>query len=262
MTRQEVTNDTNKEIQQNVTTQKMPNVGPYVVPPGLEPIVFARRNSERTLRLPLREAEENFEVNAINIVAKETIKTGGSRPVEKKLTLGKVALGLLLFFILEINSTVAQDIPHILISSDNIAKYFGQAHICGVKVKHATYIQLPQISNCEWSIKRKEEIKVVDTVIATPLFKLTFSELITAYACEIEISAITTYMGFFGTKSVLDKNVTYVPVNIGQCKEEIWKIEQKTAKLKVITHDIWINYTTTWDPSYIWCCRNTVKMRY
>ena len=151
-------------------------------------------------------ADENFEINTINIAENETIKTGKSRPIAIKLTLGKVALGLLLFFMLGIICTVAQDIPHIFNSSDNMAKYFGQVHICGVKGKHATYIQLLQIPNCEWSIKRKNEVKAVETVIATPLFKLTFSELITAYACEIEISTITTFMGFFGTKSVLDKN--------------------------------------------------------
>ena len=214
VTREKVTNDTNNEIQQNVTTQNMPNKqndvirdevdDPTYVPPGQETKVYARRNPERTRRRPLRVADENFEINTIDIAENETIKTGKSRPIAIKLTLGKVALGLLLFFILGINGTAAQDIPHIFNSSDNMAKYFGQAHICGVKGKHATYIQLPQIPNCEWSIKRKNEVKVVETVIATPLFKLTFSELITAYACEIEISTITTFMGFFGTKSVLD----------------------------------------------------------
>lgn len=135
VTREKVTNDTNNEIQQNVTTQNMPNEqndvirdevdDPTYVPPGQEPKVYARRNPERTRRRPLRVADENFEVNTIDIAENETIKTGKSRPIAIKLTLGKVALGLLLFFILGINCTAAQDIPHIFNSSDNMAKYFG-----------------------------------------------------------------------------------------------------------------------------------------
>ena len=47
------------------------------------------------------------------------------------------------------SSSFANNLP-VCNSSGNLANYFGQAHICGVKGKYVSYISLPQISDCTY----------------------------------------------------------------------------------------------------------------
>ena len=69
-------------------------------------------------------------------------------------------------------------------------------------------------------------------------------------------------MGFFETKAVLDKTLYYRAVDLAQCRREVELIEQKTSRLIEVMHDIWSNYTTTWEPNYWWCCKNIQTIRH
>ena len=132
---------------------------PTYVPAGPEPKAYTRRNPARMRRRPLRVAESNFETNTIQVDDNKLINTGYGRPKVIKLSLGEVVISLFLFVILGINCTSAQDMPSIFNSSENMAKYFGQAHICRVKGKHTTYILLPQIPICDWNIRKNGKLK-------------------------------------------------------------------------------------------------------
>ena len=216
----------------------------------------ARRNPERTRRFPARLANDDFEVNAIIVENKDIIKSPSRKAGGLKLNPWKLFVGMMWLLTFGIykaetntnSSSFAHNLP-IFNSSENLANYFGQAHICGVKGKYAPYISLPQIPDCTYP-ERLDGNTSRQTVYATPFSKRTFSDPITAYACEIEISTVTTYMGFFGTKAVLDKTLYYRAVDLAQCRREAELFEQKTSRLIEVMHDIWSNYTTTWEPNY------------
>ena len=146
-------------------------------------------------------------------------------------------------------------------SSENLANYFGPARICGARGQHAAYIALPDIPECNI----KDEMRapgLIEVVKITPYFTQIFSDLIEAYACEIEKSQITTFYSFFGTKSILDRTLEYLPYDLQACKIETNRIMGKNTRLKEIAHDIWSNATNTWEPQYMWCCKNIVYTRY
>ena len=92
---------------------------------------------------------------------------------------------------------------------------------------------------------------IIEVVKITPYFAQIFSDLIEAYACEIEKSQITFY-SFFGTKSILDRTLEYLPYDLQVCKIETNRIMGKNTRLKEIAHDIWSNATNTWEPQYIY----------
>ena len=261
--------------QQNVTTDiqeqsedKENNKDPDYVPTNVDIQMPARRNPERTRRCPARLANDDFEVNAIIMKNKDIIKSPSCKAGGLKLTPWKLFIGMMWLLTLGIckaetntnSSSFAHNLP-IFNSSENLANYFGQAHLCGAKGKYASYISLPQIPDCTYP-ERLDGNTSRQTVYATPFFKRTFSDPITAYACEIEISTVTTYMGFFGTKAVLDKTLYYRAVDLAQCRREAELIEQKTSRLIEVMHDIWSNYTTTWEPNYWWCCKNIQTIRH
>ena len=94
---------------------------------------------------------------------------------------------------------------------------------------------------------------LIEVVEITPYFTQIFSDLIEAYACEIEKSQITTFYSFFGTKSILDRTLEYLPYDLQVWKIETNRIMGKNTRLKEIAHDIWSNATNTWEPQYMWC---------
>ncbi len=227
-----------------------------------------RRNPERTRRCPARLAGDEFDVNTITMENRNPTATLNRKAGGIGLTSWKLFFGMMWLLTLGIckaetitNSSASTTKLQIFNSSENLAQYFGKAQLCGVKGKYASYISLPQIPDCSYPERLDGNISR-QTVYATPFFKRTFSNQIIAYACEIEISSVTTYMGFFGTKAVLDKTLYYRAVDLEQCRREVELVEQKTSRLIEVMHDIWSNYTTTWEPNYWWCCKNIQTIRH
>ena len=78
---------------------------------------------------------------------------------------------------------------------DNISPLFGIAHVCGSRGLQANYIALPPEPQCD--LKPRGQ-KVREQWI-TLFFDKTFSDPIEAYACEVEITRIVTFTGFWGS---------------------------------------------------------------
>ena len=102
---------------------------------------------------------------------------------------------------------------------------------------------------------------LIEVVKITPYFTQIFSDLIEAYACEIEKSQIATFYSFFGTKSILDRILGYLPYDLQVCKIETNQIMGTNTRLKEIAHDISSNANNTWEPQYMWCCKNIIYTR-
>ena len=253
--------------QQNVTadiheqTEDKKNIkDPDYIPTNVDTQMPARRNPEGTRICP---AQYSIIVENKDIIKAPSRKTGRLKLKPWKLFVRMMWLLTLGICKAEKNtnsSSFANSLP-IFNSSENLANYFGQARLCGVKGNYASYISLPQIPDCTYP-ERLDGNTSKQTIYATPFSKRTFSDPITAYACEIEISTVTTYMGFFGTKAVLDKTLYYRAVDLEHCQRKVELIEQKTSRLINVMHDIWSNYTTTWEPNYWWCCKNIQTIRH
>ena len=99
----------------------------------------------------------------------------------------------------------------------------------------------------------EQDMGKIERVLVTPYFVLVFSNPIEAYACEVEKARLTTFLGFFGTKSILNRLLEYLPLDLESCRKEA--IQEKNTHLTEIGHDIWSNSTITWDPQYEWCCK-------
>ena len=100
----------------------------------------------------------------------------------------------------------------------------------------------------------------IERVLVTPYFELVFSNPIEAYACELEKENFTTFLGFFGTKSILDRSLEYLPLDLELCRKEVNVLQKKNTHLKDIGHNIWSKSIIKWDPQYKWCCKNVIHI--
>ena len=214
---QERTETKDKEIQKDNDPDNKPT--------NVTANLLFRRNPERTRRCPARLTGNEFEVKAITIENKDLIKTLNRKTRGIGLTSWKLFLGMMWLLILGIckaktitNSSESFIKLHIFNSSENVASYFGRAHICGVKesIQH-TYLchkyLIVETGKIGWKYKQTNSLCHL-------FFKRTFSGPIVSYACEIEVSSVTTYMGFFGTKAVLDKTLYYRAADLNNAEEK------------------------------------------
>ena len=86
----------------------------------------------------------------------------------------------------------------------------------------------------------------------TTFFPKTFYEKIPAYSCTVEILTMTTYLGFWRTKSVLDKELQQRKLDYDECWKQSDRIEDKMTKLKQISHGVWTNDCSIFVPTYRW----------
>ena len=99
-------------------------------------------------------------------------------------------------------------------NNTNLDLLFGSAHVCGKGGHHALYLKLPEEIDCNWTDPREP---LVENVVVTTYFPKAFSVKITVYGCTIEVKSVTTYMGFWGTKSVLDRVLELRKLDYDQC---------------------------------------------
>ena len=235
-----------------------------------------RRNPERNRRPPVRFRPEDTYINLITVENKQQVDRKPQRRQPNLFPQWSLLSILIWSLLLRLGDAGRWDIvtegpttnfsmeqnetSKIFNSSLNMASYFGKAHICGVRGEHAAYIALPKMPDCE--SESLQEAGKIERVLVTPYFVLIFSDPIEAYACELEKANITTFLGFFGTKSILDRSLEYLPLDLKTCRAEVKAIQEKNTHLTEIAHDIWSNSTITWDPQYEWCCRNMIHIRY
>ena len=170
------------------------------------------------------------------------------------LKLWQLTIIKLCFMLLPFSS--ARDV---VTSKINVISLFGSGHICGSSGHHATYIALPEMSTCDWEDSRTIN---VENILATPFFPRTFSDTVEAYECQVEITSVTTFMGFFVTKSVLNRDKYYKKLNVRECWQEMANLEDKESELVALGHDTFTNDTTTFQVNYYWCCKEHVFIRY
>jgi hypothetical protein len=121
------------------------------------------------------------------------------------------------------------------------------------------YIEIPEIPSCIWEDPRS---KTVENVLTTPFFPKTFSDPITAHACQVEIEFIRTFMGFWGTKSVLNRGREYRKLDMNDCLKEAMYMRNGVSQLKEIGHNIFSNDTSQLMEEYHWCCKEQLLIRY
>ena len=235
-----------------------------------------RRNPERNRRPPVRFNSADTYINLITVENKKSKNTKTQRNQTDSFSKWHIFSILIWSLLLRVGDAarwdIVTDIPATNVSthqnethtrfnsSENMASYFGKAHICGVRGEHASYIALPKIPDCKMS--GQEDSGKIERVLVTPYFVPVFSDPIEAYACEVEKANLTTFLGFFGTKSILDRSLDYQPLNLELCRKEVKAIQEKHTHLTEIGHDIWSNSPITWDPQYEWCCKNVIHIRY
>ena len=95
--------------------------------------------------------------------------------------------------------------------------------------------------SCEWEDPRT---KNVENVLITPFFPHTFSDPIEVYGCQVEIMTITTFVGFFYTKPVLNREKFYHKLNVKDCWEEMANLNEGATVLKALGHDPFTNDTS------------------
>ena len=150
---------------------------------------------------------------------------------------------------------VKSDAAKIISNHEELGKLFNQAYMCGSHGHHASYVEIPAIPNCEWEDPRD---KVVDKLVVTLFFNRTFSNLINAYSCQIEINRITTHVGFFGKKSVLNREKEYHDVDRQDCLREVHQLNEHKNKLIKLRLDAYSNDSSTITAQYHWCCKEHV----
>ena len=144
-------------------------------------------------------------------------------------------------------------------TTTDLGAIFGPAQVCGSAGHHGLYIALPDKPRCEFVDPRS---KVIQKLLVTPFFPLTFSEQIDAYSCQVEVVTRKTYKGFWGSKSLLEQLIEIRSVNLGDCIAEVNRIKTKMSSLKEIGHGIFSNDSTSITDEYYWCCKDHVFQRY
>ena len=62
--------------------------------------------------------------------------------------------------------------------------------------------------------------------------------------------SVTTYLGFWGTKSVLGKELKQQKLDYDQCWKQVNYLQNKKSTLKEISHGVWTNDSSTFMPYY------------
>ena len=221
--------------------------------------VIPRNQPMRNRRPPIRNPKSEYDINSITIQNKIPEKpqakvNKGNRSGYFSLKLWQLTVIMLYFMLLPFSSA-----SNVVTSDTDLGTLFGPGHICGSAGHHTMYIDLSEIPSC---IREDPRTKNVENVLITPFFPRTFSDPIKAYGCQVEITTVTTFMGFFGTKSVLNKDKTYRKLNVRECWEEMSNLNKGISTLKAIGHDTFTNDTSSFQTNYFWCCKEHVLTRY
>ena len=221
--------------------------------------VLPRHQPVRSRRPPIRYPAEEHNINSITIQhnlpeEKKAKRKQGKQNTYLGLKLWQLTIIMLYFMLLPFSS--ASDV---VTSETDLGSMFGPGHICGSAGHHTMYIALPDIPSCIWEDPRT---KNVENVLITPFFPRTFSDPIKAYGCQVEVTTVTTFMGFFGTKSVLNREKMYRKLNLRDCWEEMSNLEKGVSNLKTLGHDTFTNDTSPFQVNYFWCCKEHVLIRY
>ena len=72
----------------------------------------------------------------------------------------------------------------------------------------------------------------------------------------MEIKSITTSLGFWGTKSILDKSVVYWKLDYKDCLKEVRHLKNKERNLGELTHKTWTNDNTPVKAKFTWLTTN------
>ena len=137
----------------------------------------------------------------------------------------------------------------IITTNNNLGVLFGPAHICGGSGHHSLYMELPDEIECIWTDPREP---LLENVVVTTYFPKTFSNKISAYGCTVEIKSITTSMGFWGTKSILDKSLVYRKLDYEDCLKEVRHLKNKERNLVEIGHETWTNDSAPFEAKFTW----------
>jgi hypothetical protein len=240
-----------------------------------------RQNPQRTRRPPQRYSDSEFEVNGITVDTKVSYTTRteeGSKKQEKILSIKQRAKHpkkrrmtpsstetmssqrqAFLCSVLLVMMAQKVGSAHVINSTEDLGKIFGPAQVCGSAGHHGMYIALPDKPSCEFVDSRS---KIIEKVLVTPFFPLTFSEPIDAYSCQVEILSTKTFKGFWGTKSVLNRAIDMRALNLIDCIMEVNKIKSKTSDFKEIGHGIFTNDSSPLVDEYYWCCKDHLIQRF
>ena len=221
--------------------------------------VLPRNQPIRNRRPPIRYPAEEYDISCItiqqDIPEKLHVKVNkGKQNTYFGLKLWQLTIIMLYFLLLPFSGA-----NNVVTSETDLGTLFGPGHICGSSGHHTMYIDLPDIPDCIWEDPRT---KNVENVLITPFFPRTFSDPIKAYGCQVEITTVTTFMGFFGTKSVLNREKIYRKLNIRECWEEMSNLDKGMSNLKAMGHDTFTNDTSPLQINYFWCCKEHVLTRY
>ena len=134
-------------------------------------------------------------------------------------------------------------------NNTNLGSLFGPAHVCGSGGHHALYVEIPEETDCTWTDPREP---LLENVVVTTYFPRTFSDKITAYGCTVEIKSVTTYMGFWGTKSVLDRDLELRKLDYDQCFKEVEYLKKGVSRLVEVTHRVWSNDSHPFEATFSW----------
>lgn len=212
-----------------------------------------RTNPPRTRQRPARYNAQEFDINSLTV----TKNTTGTREIRHSTGTSLHHLFTLALLFVLMQATNTAEVRKISTQED-LGKLFGPAHVCGASGHHAIYIEIPDIPPCVWDDPRS---KAVENVLTTPFFPKSFSDPIKAYACQVEIEFIRTSMGFWGTKSVLNRGREYRKLNINDCFTEARNMNNGVSQLKEVGHNIFSNDTSQLTEEYHWC-REHLIMRY
>jgi hypothetical protein len=215
-----------------------------------------RLNPERNRRRPMRYSDSEYEVNCIDIPTVQSDNTPTtSRLIPKRpSTYKQIIMFFCLMFMLPRSAAV-----RVVNKTEDLGQLFGPAQVCGSTGHHGMYIALPDKPNCEFMDPRK---RLIQKMLITPYFPLTFSEQIDAHSCQVEVTTRKTYKGFWGTKSLLDHSTEFRKLDLEQCTTEVNKIKVHTSAMKEIGHGIFTNDSSPVTDEYYWCCKDHIIQRY
>ena len=246
-----------RETVENVTEENDHNDENYV-PKRKITTPSPKRNPPRKKQRPERYNANESDISSIDIIPTLTNATRMKPKVNYRTPSLKIwQLCMICLFLIVLPFGEAAQVVN---KTQNLGKLFGKAHVCGSNGHDTMYIELPDIPDCTWEDPRS---KMVENILTTPFFPITFSDSIQAYGCQIEKQSIRTYMGFWGTKSVLQRERVYSNVNPTFCMEVTKEFEKHTLKLVEIGHDLYTNDSLPAAiEKFYWCCQKHYLARY
>ena len=134
-------------------------------------------------------------------------------------------------------------------NNTNLGLLLGSAHVCGKGSHHVLYVELSEEIDCNWTDPREP---LVENVFVTTYFPKAFSDKITAYGCTIEVKSVTTFMGFWGSKSVLDRDLELRKLDYDQCFKEVEYLKNRASRLVELAHRVWSNDSKPFEATFSW----------